>query len=232
MTTFSKFNIYKNRHVGQRCVIVCNGPSLNDMDLSFLKNEIVIGLNKIYLGFQRFNFYPKYYVAVNKKVLEQSVSQIKGLNCVKFLSNRCSEYFCDDALTNIIDTSSFNKNFSLDLKEGIQEGYTVTYAALQIAFYLGFSQVVIIGMDHRFKYQGEPNEEKFHAGNDVNHFAPGYFKGQKWDNPDLVNSEKFYSIAKRVYEEHGRVIIDATLNGACQVFKKDSYRNIFKEVGC
>lgn len=227
------FNIYHNRHLGERCVLVCNGPSLNKMDLSFLKGETVIGLNKIFLGFKKFRFYPRYHVVVNQKVIEQSVREINALTCVKFVSDRASGTITENALTNIVNSKHFRDDFSFDISEGVQEGYTVTYAALQIAFYLGFSQVIIIGMDHSFSFHGKPNEEKIYHGDDINHFVPGYFRDLKWDNPDLENSEKFYGIAKRVYEEHGRNIVDATLNGACQVFNKKDYREIFKEVsGC
>src|SRR3546814_3009144 len=71
----SRFAILHDRHRGERCVIVANGPSLNAMDLSFLQRETVIGLNKIFHGFEKFDFYPRYYVAVNRKVLEQSRSE-------------------------------------------------------------------------------------------------------------------------------------------------------------
>src|SRR3546814_18870011 len=84
----SRFAILHDRHRGERCVIVANGPSLNAMDLSFLQRETVIGLNKIFLGFEKFEFYTRYYVAVNRKVLEQSVHRLKALNCVKFISDR------------------------------------------------------------------------------------------------------------------------------------------------
>ena len=62
-------------------------------------------------------------------------------------------------------------NFRLIFLGGVQEGYTVTYAALQIIFYLGFKEVVIIGMDHRFTYEGEPNEERLLTERDTNHFS-------------------------------------------------------------
>lgn len=218
----------KDRHLGERCILVCNGPSLNSMDLGFLKNETSIGLNKIYLGFKKFRFYPKYYVAVNEKVLIQSSSEIEELTSVKFISDRCPGLFSQNALTNILKTSEYTDDFSFDPCDGVQEGYTVTYAALQIAFYLGFRKVIIIGMDHRFDYKGKPNEENLLVGDDINHFSSGYFKGHKWDNPDLVNSERYYKIAKSVYEQNGREIIDATVNGACTVFKKMNYEQLFK----
>lgn len=224
---FNALHLYKDRHKGQRAVIVCNGPSLNQMDLSFLKNEICIGLNKIYLGFQKFGFYPRYYVAVNQKVLEQSVEQINALTSVKFISARCGNQFQQNGLTHIIDTSNPPDYFCKDISLGMEEGYTVTYAALQVAYYLGFSKIIIIGMDHRFDYSGKPNESKYLNGPDSNHFDPTYFSNESWDNPDLVNSERFYSIAKENYEKSGRKIIDATVSGACTVFDKQNYRELF-----
>lgn len=220
--------LLKNRHRLQRAVLVANGPSLNKMDLGFLKNEIVIGLNKIFLGFKKFNFYPRYYVAVNQKVIEQSAEQIKAMNCVKFIGMRGAEYVPVNALTHHIETRNIPTRFSHDITRGLHEGWTVTYAALQVAYYLGFKEVIIIGMDHRYEYTGAPNEPKRLDGPDPNHFSPDYFGGgQTWDNPDLNQSEESYRIARAEFEKAGRRIIDATLNGACTVFEKADYRQLF-----
>lgn len=213
--------LYKNRHLGERCVLICNGPSLNKMDFSLIRNETCIGCNKIFLGFKKFLIYPKYFVAVNEKVLRQSEHAINGLTCVKFLSNRCPGLFLNDSLTHIVGTMRPSLRFSKDIEQGIHEGWTVTYAALQIAYYLGFKKVVLIGMDHRFNYSGAPNEASILHGDDPNHFSNAYFGGgQEWDNPDLVSSEKSYRIARKIYEEDGREIVDATIEGACDIFKK------------
>ncbi|MFT2091655.1 6-hydroxymethylpterin diphosphokinase MptE-like protein [Paraglaciecola sp. 2405UD69-4] len=218
----------KNRHFGERAIIICNGPSLNQMDLSFLKREKTIGLNKIYLGFKKFNFYSNYYVAVNKKVLEQSHQEINRLTCHKFLSNRCTDLFQKDCLTHVIKTNNPPARFSTDLLQGMEEGWTVTYAALQVAYYLGFKDIFIIGMDHRFEYNGAPNAESVMTQSDPNHFSPDYFaKGSKWDNPDLENSERSYEIARQVYGENNRRIFDATVNGNCDIFEKVDYKSIF-----
>jgi len=89
---------------------------------------------------------------------------------------------------------------------------------------MGFSEVLIIGMDHNFitKKSNTPNKTEIRDEElDVNHFHPNYFpKGSKWETPDLTSSEYFYSIAKRVFEEDGRKIYDCTINGKCQVFDK------------
>lgn len=218
----------KNRHAGEKAVIVANGASLNRMDLSCLKDEITIGLNKIFLGFKKFNFYPRYYIAINDKVIAQSVEQIRRLNCVKFISKRNGGLIPENALAYHVNTQDPPARFSHDIAQGLHEGWTVTYAALQIAYYLGFKEVVIIGMDHRYEYIGIPNEEHQLDGPDPNHFTPEYFGGgQKWDNPDLANSEESYRIARVEYEKDGRRIIDATVDGACAIFEKADYRKLF-----
>lgn len=218
----------KNRHRGETCVIVCNGPSLNQMDLSWLRKYTVIGLNKIFLGFKKFGFYPKYHVTVNPKVVEQSEHELEKLTCVKFIGTRGipdSSSIKEDALTYFINTKQPKSRFCKNLDEGCREGGTVTYAALQVAYHLGFKKVIIIGMDHNFKYEGRPNEAKVLEGADPNHFIDNYFGyGQTWDNPDLAKSEESYRIARDIFEEDGREIIDATLNGKCTIFSKTDYR--------
>ena len=219
-----KLQMLHNRHVGKRCFLIANGPSLNQMNLSFLKNEITIGLNKIYLGLHKFGFYPRYYVAINEKVIQQSYSEIKRMTSVKFIAKRSSDLLPEDALTYHIDTSDPPRRFCEDINDGVHEGGTVTFAALQIAFYLGFQEVIIIGMDHRFQFTGLPNESMIMEGDDPNHFSSHYFKnGQAWDNPDLNQSEESYMLAKTIYEAHNKVIIDATVDGACSIFKKRNY---------
>ena len=213
----------KDRHRGGRCVIVANGPSLNRMDLNFLRAEHVIGMNKIYLGFSRMRFYPRYYVVVNPKVAEQSAAHIRSMNCVKFAGAAAARAASlqEDALTYIVNTDNPPARFSTDLVQGLHEGWTVTHMALQVAYHLGYSDVVLIGLDHRYSYQGLPNGEAVMEGPDTNHFSDHYFGyGQRWDNPDLVQSEASYRAAHQAYHADGRRIRDATLDGACTVFPK------------
>lgn len=228
MTHPARFDLLKDRHCGERVVLVANGPSLNQMDLAFLSREVTIGLNKIYLGIKKFGFYPRYFVAVNDKVIAQSALQINTFNCVKFISARNAHLVPESALTYHINTVNPPARFCYDIAQGVHEGWTVTYAALQIAFYLGFKEVIIIGMDHRFEYMGKPNEARRLDGPDLNHFSSDYFGGgQTWDNPDLANSEESYRIARTEFEKAGRRIIDATYDGACTIFEKANYRQLF-----
>jgi hypothetical protein len=225
-----RLKLLQDRHRGARCVIVANGPSLNRMELGFLRHEHVIGMNKIHLGFSKFGFYPRYYVAVNPKVVQQSSSEIRSLNCVKFIGGRAAREasVAEDALTYVVDTENAAQRFCTNLASGMHEGWTVTHAALQVAYHLGFSDVVLIGLDHRYSYQGRPNEERVMDGADANHFSERYFGyGQSWDNPDLERSEESYRAALAAFQQDGRQVRDATLDGACTVFPKADYRQLF-----
>ena len=227
---WSRIESLRDRHRGQRCVIVANGPSLNHMELGFLRREHVIGMNKIFLGFAKFGFYPRYYVAVNPKVVQQSAAQIQALNCVRFIGGRAAREAAlqEDALTHIVPTDAPPARFSTNLASGLHEGWTVTHAALQVAYHLGFSDVVLIGLDHRYAYQGAPNEAQVMQGADRNHFDDSYFGyGQSWDNPDLAQSEASYRAALDAFDRDGRRVRDATVEGACTVFPKVDHRRVF-----
>jgi len=223
---------YKNRHAGERCVIIGNGPSLNKMDLSFLRNEITFGLNRIYLGFEKWNFMPTYYVSVNQLVLKQNMREILKIPVPKFLGLGSLPFIPDAENVIALKTVGLPIGgvpvFLKDPREGIWEGFTVTYVTMQLAYYMGFSEVVIIGADHHFVTSGPANQEVISAGEDPNHFHPEYFgKGVRWHLPDLHNSEVSYRVAKIEFESAGRRIIDATVDGKLSIFPKADYKELF-----
>ncbi len=222
---------FYNKYQNQRCVIIGNGPSLNKMDLSFLRNEYTFGMNKIYLGFDRFDFYPSFYVAVNQLVLEQSCKEIENLKCPKFLSHHGIPYFNDDfykRTDTMFIQSIIDEKFSNNPLNGLWEGCTVTFVAMQLAYFMGFKEVYLIGVDHNFKAEGKPHEAVTATGDDINHFDTSYFgKGLSWHLPDLENSERAYSLAKEAFSADNRKIIDITFEGKLKVFPKMDYRDIF-----
>ncbi len=231
----SKFNNIidlKNRYHGKRCFIIGNGPSLKKTDLRLLKDEFTIGTNRIYLNYDNMGFDPTFYCSVNPNVIEQFGHEIDQLSTVKFLrwdsqkhlKNMWSTFFMKS-----LDHTGFNFNKDIETLEWY-EGGTVTYCAMQVAYYLGFSTVILIGVDHFFQEAGEPNKLVTAQTEDPNHFHPGYFgKGIKWQYPDLERSEQAYRIAKKAFEEDGRVILDATVGGHLQVFPKVDYLTVVKD---
>jgi FkbM family methyltransferase len=223
----SRFVKFKNVHCGERCVIIGNGASLNRMDLSFLQKEISFGLNRIYLIFDKWKFRPTYYVAVNPLVIGQSNENIRKLTAPKFLSDFGRKFFKESEDVFFVKNTEDWK-FSKDPNLGLCEGWTVTYVAIQLAYYMGFKEVVLIGVDHDFQACGSPNQEVVSEGPDPNHFHPDYFgKGVRWHLPDLERSERSYRMAKEAFESEGRRILDGTVDGKLTVFPKIDYREHF-----
>ena len=220
----------KNKHQGQRCFIIGNGPSLRDMDLSLLKNEYTFGLNRIYLLFEQLGFTTTYLVSTNQLVIEQSAEELRNISVPKFLSWRCRHVIAlDEDTTFIRPMGNYDHvTFSNRPEFGINEGATVTYVAMQLAYHMGFKKVILIGVDHNFVTQGDPHKAIVSEGPDPNHFSGAYFgKGFRWQLPDLETSEKAYCLARKVYTNDNREIVDATVNGKLQVFPKISYSSLF-----
>jgi glycosyltransferase involved in cell wall biosynthesis len=218
---------FKDKHRGQRCVIIGNGPSLNKMDLSFLKNEITFGMNRIYLLFDKWGFTSTYYVSVNPLVIEQSVEPIRQITAPRFLALEGLPFTGPAEKYIFLQRRPGGAYFSDDPRKGCWWP-TVTYAAMQLAYFMGFSEVILIGVDHYFKTKGDANKEIVSAGLDEDHFHPDYFgKGIRWNLPDLEKSEMAYRLAKQAFEAAGRRILDATVDGHLTIFPKADYKGIF-----
>lgn len=227
LTIANRLARFKDRHKGEQMVLICNGPSLNRTDFARVKKLPLMGLNKIYLGFKKYKIYPRYYAAINQEVIMQSAEVIANLKCINFIAaGNEPDPIQASSLTYWIKADLPPLGFSTDLCQGVHQGWTVTHVGLQIAYFMGFAQVVIIGMDHRYVYEGKPNELKRMEGPDSNHFAENYFQGCMWNNPDLNRAEEAYRIARHTYEKAGRSIIDCTVDGACNVFEKRSLHEV------
>lgn len=213
---------FRDAYAGEDCFLMGNGPSLNRVDLDALKPFHLIGLNKIQLLLERTPLPLTFHAAINALVIRQAAEAFVRLPCPSFLSyvparevipNRGNIHY---VLTSCRQVPSF-----ADLNDTpLWEGYTVTFAAMQLAFFMGFQNVYLIGVDHNFVTQGRPNEEQRLAGDDLNHFDPRYFAGQSWHLPDLAGSEMAYAMARFAFERTGRAILDATIGGKCQIFQK------------
>lgn len=218
---------------GQRAFIVGNGPSLRDMDLSALRNEFTFGLNRIYLAFPSLNFETSCLVSVNDLVIEQCVREMQALLIPRFFSWRSRRFISPaergSQLPTFLYTTYDGPTFARNAAGRLWEGATVTYVALQLAFHMGFQQVILIGVDHSFSTQGEANKTIVSEGDDPNHFSPGYFgKGFRWQLPDLATSEKAYGMARDAFRAAGREVLDATVGGRLTVFPKVEYGSLFK----
>jgi len=197
-------------------------------DLSRLENEITFGMNRFYLMFPELGFTSTYYVSINSLVIEQCASDIQNLPIPHFLSWRSHKLIDPSANTIFLYTTYTGENFAFDVRDRLWEGATVTYVALQLAFHMGFQEVILIGVDHSFSTQGQPNTTVVSHGEDQDHFHKDYFgKGFRWQLPDLDTSEQGYQMARQAFQREGRIVLDATINGKLTVFPKVDYDTLF-----
>ena len=200
----------KNKHRGETGIVIGNGPSLRDVTKEQLDRYPTIGTNRIYLKYN-----PTYYAVVNPLVISQFWEEIARMPSVKFVRANMSRNL--GLPLHILTERVFSTE---PLQMGVFEGWTVTYVALQLAYWLGFETVLLVGMDHRYTFQGDPNQEDIMVGDDPNNFDPRYFKGARWNNPDLKRSEKAYRAAREAFDLAGRRIINLTPDTGTDVFEK------------
>ena len=217
----------RDRYRGRRAFIIGNGPSLRDMDLAPLRDEVTFGLNRIYLLFEKMGFSTTYLVSVNIHVIEQCAGELAATDAKQIFSWLGRKYIerAED-VTFVRPVSS--PHFAPDPSRGLWEGATVTFVAMQIAYHMGFHEVILIGVDHRFASTGEPHALVTSQGADESHFDPSYFgKGFRWQLPDLETSETAYQLARRAFEADGRRVLNATVGGNLEVFPRVDYMSLF-----
>ena len=213
----------KNIHQGKKAIILCNGPSLNNVDFELLQKSGVytIGLNKINLLFDRTTFRPDLIVAVNKHVIEQNTDFYNETPIELVLDSFGTASVKQRSNVNFVYSAPFQLRFARDITGAICQGYTVTYAATQIAYHLGFTEVALVGCDHSFATKGSANMTVEAGKTDPNHFSDKYFSdGVKWQLPDLLGSEIHYKLAREYFEADNREILNCTEGGLLDIFKR------------
>jgi len=214
----------KDRHRGKPMLVVGNGPSLNKTPFDEFAHVPSIGMNKIDLLFDRTEWRPEVIVCVNNIVAIQHQDVFSASDIPVFLGWKARRLLRREnrKQINYFDLTSSNR-FSTDATAGFGSSATVSYIALQMAYWMGADPAIIFGIDHSFKFEGHKSTYQTREGEDVNHFDPNYFKsGTVWGTPDLDQSEIDYTLARRAFEADGRQVLDATIGGKLDIFDKIS----------
>lgn len=231
----SRLKQFKDMHKGKRCFIIGNGPSLNIDDLDKLKDEITFSCNMIYNIYNKTIWKPYYYFVVDSKYLNEYYSEISQVVCKsKFIGyyyethNIVKEKYCekDNQYLYFIDKKPFLKKtlkkFSRAPNINIYNSGSVSYSILQFAFYMGFSEIYLIGFDHKFANQvknGKINKNRIN-----NHFI-----GYNVDNINVVNHDNINQgfINAKIYAKKKDIkIINATRGGDLEMFDRVNIEDI------
>ena len=221
---FQKLLDLRGRLESDKFLIVGNGPSLNKTPLDLFTGIPSIGMNKIDLIFNRVRWRPSCIVVENdlvvkqhwKYLVESDIPTLISWKARHAIPRRNRGHF-------IFFLNRRGHEFSNDQRKGFGTSGTVTYSALQLAYFFGAELSVLVGVDHSFSNieKSKPLDYEKRRGLDTNHFDPNYFQENSfWGVPDLDLSEKGYKIARQAYEMADRRIIDATVGGNLTIFEK------------
>lgn len=154
---------FKNIHQGERCFIIATGPSLTINDCERVKDEYTFSVNSCIKLFEKTEWRPDYYVISDPRVYQSIGNELKNCrlkqvfysdsipyseeNGVQFLTNRFRKALINSYIANIF----FNKEHFLKASDRIEkfvyDGSTVIFIVLQIAIYMGFSKIYLLGTD-------------------------------------------------------------------------------------
>lgn len=209
------------KHFNERCFIVGTGPSLKHTNLSLIKDEIMMGVNNLFMGFADFNIKPKYWCVADAKIFEKYAYNLLYLPTTLFLTDGAGQLFLhnmkkypSDSLAPYVlrplSDMKTTKEFSTDIMKGVNGGM-VTLSCLQIAYYLGFKEVYLLGCDCSSKGKHYDNKVDVKSKDDYwEHFF------------------KLYDVCKKVYEADERKIYNATVGGNLEVFERKLLEDIIK----
>lgn len=217
---------FKNIHNGETAVIICGGPSIADVDLSLIPDP-TIGMNNIFLT----GFDPTYYIIEDWLIASDRKEEIEAIGSIRFYGSHLRDILHDGIFipTNTMSAvRSKTPAFSFDLTKMLYTGYTVTFQAIQLSFWMGFETVYLIGLDHN--YVMPEDAERIHGdifishSADPNHFDPDYFgEGYRFHDPKPKRMEKAYQKAKDVFDQKGRKIYNATPGSRLNIFERKIY---------
>lgn len=229
---------FRNCHAGERCFIIGNGPSLTGADLDLIKDEISFASNRIYDIYPKTKWRPTYYGVQDIYVLDEISEEIEreevearkrfivgnriGILCEKMKNNRKNLFF-------YLGTCLSEKRkikFSSDISKYVASGRTITYALIQIAVYMGFKEIYLLGVDNSYGQYKTDN-----GGLNMEVFTQSHFDGTKpYQKLHVCNvqSKKGYCYvptkAYRVAEQYTRIhncrIYNATKGGLLEEFER------------
>lgn len=214
---------FKNLYDGRRCFLVATGPSLVMEDLDLLKrnNEICISVNGIFKAFDKTKWRPDYYIVSDADFALENRKIIDSLKIShKLVSDQCVEFWKYEHDSNVIvyhhNASDCCYDFSEDISRVSYAGYTITYICMQIAVYMGFKEIYLLGVDCNYS-----------KGSQKNHFM-------KEDKPDHMNHNEdkmllAYRSARQYANEHDIKIYNATRGGMLEVFERVDFDSLFED---
>lgn len=227
---------FKDRYAGERCFIIGNGPSLKAADLDKLQGEYTFSANRIYEIFDQTDWRPWVYVVQDKGFMSSESDAIRQVPCTwKFVPHEVG-----------VDTSQWDNTIQIhggltefvvnrgndlsaviveDVSKGFSNGHTVTFISIQLAIYMGFKEIYLLGVDFQYSYIMDKHGH-FKTQPGVKDYFNGDSHGKAVQN--LEPTRNAYQVARKYCDAHGIVIKNATRGGKLEVFERVDFDSLFE----
>lgn len=190
-------------------------------------------MNSICLAFEETDWRPTYYGIQDLKVYNKLKEYIKELqvdacfigdNIAKDIQLPKNSYlFPINFLHHLIPHENFDTKFSNNAFKVVYSGYSITYSLLQIAVYMGFKEIFLLGVDCHY-----PSNMKHHF-KEYGYIDPEYYKAH-------AQMTAAFKAAKKFADENHIKIYNATRGGKLEVFERVDldevlFHSKFRKVG-
>ena len=231
-SSLKKFN---NKHEGEVCFIIGNGPSMTVSDLDKIHELGVksFACNKIFLVFDETKWRPDYYFVSDSKIVKDINFEETGLKKKHMFFPRKFKH--EVGFGNFYELLEHNwlehGGFSTNAYKGIYQCETIIAEAIQMAYYMGFAKVYIIGVDFNYNMQSVNKENLTFVSGGNNYFIKGYEKpGEVLNLGNEYSNILGFQAAREGFENNGREIYNATRGGKLEVFIRKNLDSIFEEM--
>lgn len=238
----------KGIYEGKRCFVIGNGPSLKIEDLEKLDTEYSFACNSIYALYNKTKWRPSFYCAIDSIFCREMMSD---KNDMMRLTDGCQMAFTsvlgegiqhrdDSDFANVYYMKNLSENpikFSTECSEQVYYGGTVAYTMLQLAVYMGFKEIYLIGIDFSFSVEHHM-DGTITRNNIVNHMPEVEREEERFQQAMYERlGEKYcakvdlqlagYQTAKEYADTHGIKIFNATRGGKLEVFERVNFDELF-----
>lgn len=230
--------VFHNIHQGKRCFILATGPSIKKQDLKPLKNEFCIALSNFFVHPDFQSIKPQYYCIApyHLPISEEGyIAWVREIDA--FLDEKITFFFGANDYWRIertgikkrrsyvpffrVNSQNAPDSFSPDLTRKVMSPITVVIMGLQIAMYLGFQEIYLLGCDHDYiLHYGESSH--FYQEKEHSLVRAGY---NEWDEASIYSQMKWYIHLWEDYQYLNEIakknkikIYNATEGGLLDVF--------------
>lgn len=220
----------RSSEAGYTGVLIGTGPSLRSLDLRRLNQLPTIGCNKLFLLDDIYFFRPRHLVIEDRLVLEDSAGPLAAYRgSAKWYP--IDRLLIDDADLYFPLWRSYDSfpRFAQDFSQDVFGGSTVSYIMLQLAAFLGWTRILLVGMDGNgalpcATYDGPVGRS---MEPDQNHFDPRYYgPGQRFHSPRPEVAATALNSAAQHLDELGIEIFNCSPCSTIDAFPRRSLEEL------